>query len=406
MAASPYAFYRGTSHLFWGDFYRDWWFSLFGGSPGTQTWIQGDAHVYNFGAFSDHRGQVLYGLDDFDDAIVSDYQYDLWRFAVSLVLDMRENGTFDSATQVKAVRDFAKAYLKMATAYSAEELREPTNFTTGNAKKPLKEFLKKVEEKEGRKKMLDKLTIWHKDVRAFDTSRKKLAPLTEQEYSTLLNAIGDYRQTLSGTLNPQDDAHFTVKDVARRLWAGTGSLGTPRYFILLEGDEETQHDDIVLDVKRQQRPPAYAFMGESEREAYNEVFAHEGQRHAEAFQAIAEHPDNYLGWMTLPDGVYSVRERSPFKKDYPTHKIESDKELRKLARQWGEVLAQEHKRGGHRLNQSYDPFHFEKNLAEKTSGREKQFVSLLEELAFNYAHCVTQDYHTFLQNLAPKGGVI
>ncbi|KMQ75944.1 putative protein conserved in bacteria (DUF2252) [Marinobacter subterrani] len=62
MAEAPYRFFRGTSHLFWQDMYNDWRFALFGGVAGTQTWIQGDAHVCNFGAFANHDGEVIYGL--------------------------------------------------------------------------------------------------------------------------------------------------------------------------------------------------------------------------------------------------------------------------------------------------------------------------------------------------------
>ena len=74
MAESPYRFLRGSNHLFWRDIYRDWRFSLYGGVPETACWLQGDAHVYNFGAFGDHAGHVLYGMDDFDDSLVVESQ--------------------------------------------------------------------------------------------------------------------------------------------------------------------------------------------------------------------------------------------------------------------------------------------------------------------------------------------
>ncbi|MCI5104432.1 MAG: DUF2252 family protein, partial [Algiphilus sp.] len=32
MAESPYRFFRGTSHLFWADLYKDWRFTFFGGT--------------------------------------------------------------------------------------------------------------------------------------------------------------------------------------------------------------------------------------------------------------------------------------------------------------------------------------------------------------------------------------
>ena len=43
-----------------------------------------------------------------------------------------------------------------------------------------------------------------------------------------------YQQTLTGGLDPDDD-YFRVLDVARRLNAGTGSLGTPRFYVLIDG---------------------------------------------------------------------------------------------------------------------------------------------------------------------------
>ncbi|MDR9423920.1 MAG: DUF2252 family protein, partial [Marinobacter sp.] len=115
MAESPYSFFRGTSHLFWQDMFNDWRFSLFGGVSGSQTWIQGDAHLYNFGAFANHDGDVVYGLDDFDDALVSDYQYDLWRLAVSLALDIRDHGRFGASACREAVTELAEAYLAVVT---------------------------------------------------------------------------------------------------------------------------------------------------------------------------------------------------------------------------------------------------------------------------------------------------
>ena len=39
IAASPYAFFRGTNHLYWADVWHDWRFSLYGGQVDTQTWL-------------------------------------------------------------------------------------------------------------------------------------------------------------------------------------------------------------------------------------------------------------------------------------------------------------------------------------------------------------------------------
>ena len=397
MSASAYGFLRGTNHLFWEDFYNDWRLSLFGGNADTQTWLQGDAHLYNFGAFANYYGEVIYGFDDFDDGIVGDYQYDLWRLAISLVLDCRNHDNFQAKDIRKAVKKLGKAYLKTILSDRHNPATKEIHFTQDNTTGELKKFLKKVAKKETRHKMLEKWTTFDETgKRVFDKDSEKLSPLSESESQQLTNAFPNYRQTLKGEISGEDDRYFQIKDMAKRLYAGTGSLGTPRYYLLIEGDALTAHDDIILDVKRQEVPAAYLQMNEEERSTYHEVFSHEGDRHAQAFRAIAEHPDQYLGWMELADGVYSVRERSPFKEDFPTDELEKEKDLSELAEQWGMILATEHKRGGYALNSSYL---FEDAMAEKMASQEKKFSHFLADVAFQYAECVQQDYETFLADL-------
>ena len=67
MAVSPFVFYRGTAHLFWSDFADDWRQHRFG-CRRTRTWLQGDAHAENMGAFNDQEGNLVYGLNDFDES--------------------------------------------------------------------------------------------------------------------------------------------------------------------------------------------------------------------------------------------------------------------------------------------------------------------------------------------------
>ena len=75
MSASPYAFYRGSNHLYWEDFYNDWRISRYGGTANTLTWINGDAHIYNYGAYANHNGQAIFCMDDlFMNNYRTDYQ--------------------------------------------------------------------------------------------------------------------------------------------------------------------------------------------------------------------------------------------------------------------------------------------------------------------------------------------
>ncbi len=90
MSRSPFTFLRATNSLFWQDFVNDSRLSKFGNAQ-TKNSILGDCHVDNFGAYNNNKGEIIFDLNDFDESIVADYQYDLWRLATSIILVAEEN---------------------------------------------------------------------------------------------------------------------------------------------------------------------------------------------------------------------------------------------------------------------------------------------------------------------------
>ena len=86
MAASPFAFYRGSAALFYADltgaFADD---SFLDGRTG-RVWIHGDLHAENFGTYMNSSGQLVFNVNDFDEAYVGPFSWDLKRFAASVAL--------------------------------------------------------------------------------------------------------------------------------------------------------------------------------------------------------------------------------------------------------------------------------------------------------------------------------
>lgn len=399
MAESPYAFFRGSNHLYWEDFYNDWRINFFGGTSDTLTWINGDAHIYNYGAYSNHNGEAVFCMDDFDDAVIADYQFDLWRMAISLLLDCRNNGVFGDLQQRKALLTFAEAYLDEVTSHKDDDPHNEIHLTQDTAKGLVRKFLKRVNKKKSRSKMLNKWTTIERDARSFDTSLEKLDKLSKAEYAKVERAIIEYKDTL-GAHFPELDEHFKVKDIAKRVKAGTGSLGASRYYILLEGDTTAIDDDVILDMKEQSKPPLYRHMSDEEKAEYVAAFPNEGERHARAFKALAEHPDRYLGWISLDNITYSVKERSPFKCDFPSDKLTKPKELLFMANVWGKLLAERHKRASYILNASAHEMPIA--IQEMTNDKRREFKSLIYNVAFQYADRVAKDYLCFMEMLNEK----
>lgn len=396
MSASPYAFYRGSNHLYWEDFYNDWRVSTFGGISSTLTWVNGDAHIYNYGAYANHDGEAIFCMDDFDDSVIADYQFDLWRMAVSIVLDCRENSVFDKAEIKQGLMHFAKSYREEMIHHLEDNSSNDIHLTKNNAPGILGKFLKKVEKKKSRLKMLDKWTIVKNGKRAFNFDSPKLNKLAPEEYDDIASKMMDYQTTIHVDHN-KDSSHFSIKDIAKRASSGTGSLGSERYYVLIEGETDGQGDDVILDVKEQSKAPVYRHMNKVEKEEYDQLFTNDGQRHALAYTALAEHPDRYLGWFQKGEKSFSVKERSPFKSDFPTHKLKSMKNFLLMTRIWGQVLAARHKRASYQLNDELHemPIAFAKLVV----GEEEDFDEMVRNLALKYADQVQRDFNSFQEML-------
>lgn len=397
MSESPYAFYRGSNHLYWEDFYNDWRISFFGGNSSTLTWINGDAHIYNYGAYMNYHGQAIFCMDDFDDSIVADYQFDLWRMAISIILDCRDNGVFDDSTQKKAVMGFARGYMSEMASHQDEDPKNEVHLTKDTAEGLIKKFLEKVEKKKSRKKMLDKWTTVEDGKRQFDFGNEKLEKLPSDEYKLIENALKPYKAELKERFSSKD-APFVIKDIAKRIKAGTGSLGSNRYYILLEGLTSSEDDDLILDMKEQGRPPLYRHMNDEEKKEYSKAYPDEGERHAHAFKALAEHPDRHLGFVKMDDVSYSIKERSPLKCDFPSEKLKKKRQLYFMADAWGKILATRHKRAGYLLNKNANEM--PSKFQELISDREEVFQKLVTSIAIQYADRVKGDYDIFLHMLA------
>lgn len=420
MAATVYAFYRGTNHLYWADFRKEKLFKKFS-SPTTKTWLQGDLHAYNFGTFNNDDGDLVYGLNDFDEGVIADYQYDVCRMAISLILIARENGKSKKSDEKDLVLTFAKSYLKQLDKLRKSDQEEKITYTIKKASSPLKDFMEAVDKKnkKARQKMLKK---WTKKG-FFKTSLEKLKKISNKERNIIVKAIegkdgkkSRYRKTLKGGLEKEKQSYFHVLDVAERLLAGTGSLGTKRYYVLMEGKDSKDHDDLILDIKNQGVASAYPYLTKAVRKLY--CFENEADRTVEAYRALANQTDDHLGWIKLPKmtenapaGHYSVRERTPEKDSYPALIVEleeySDKLQKKLTlknknnflsmcEQWGEILATSHARADNDANKGRIEYSFEEEVCKVTKGQKKDFRNLVYEIAANYADQVAEDYTYFM----------
>ena len=84
MSETPFAFYRGSAALFYADISHDQ--DPFINEKTGRVWIQGDLHAENFGTYMNGKGVLIFDVNDFDEAYVAPFNWDVKRFCASLAL--------------------------------------------------------------------------------------------------------------------------------------------------------------------------------------------------------------------------------------------------------------------------------------------------------------------------------
>src|ERR1017187_5530222 len=85
MAASPFTFLRGAACVMAWDLSKT-------PTSGISVIMCGDAHINNFGLYGTPQRDVIFDLNDFDEATVGPWEWDLKRLVASVNVAGRENG--------------------------------------------------------------------------------------------------------------------------------------------------------------------------------------------------------------------------------------------------------------------------------------------------------------------------
>ena len=135
--------------------------SLADGSPieptSTWCWVTGDQHLSNFGAWQNRRGTIVFTVNDFDEAVIYDFQIDVWRVAVSIYNHGLSNG-LGAAEAEAAVLTFTSTYVQTLISYVGNDDALLFELTPKTATGKLADFLGSTHEKNSHHKMIEKFT--------------------------------------------------------------------------------------------------------------------------------------------------------------------------------------------------------------------------------------------------------
>src|SRR5689334_15857848 len=138
MAADPHAFYRGSACLYYADVTAqdDPWVD----ERSEAIWIHGDLHAENFGTYLNADGRLVFDINDFDEAYIGHFTWDLQRFAASLALLGWQKALPDEDIRALIAR-YVRAYLRQVDEYAGSDDDEDFGLHLDNTEGPVQEAL-------------------------------------------------------------------------------------------------------------------------------------------------------------------------------------------------------------------------------------------------------------------------
>jgi uncharacterized protein (DUF2252 family) len=286
MSASPFAFYRGSAIVMAQDL---------AGTPVSDITAQicGDAHLSNFGAFATPERRLVFDLNDFDETLPGPWEWDVKRFAGSIVVAGRWLNYTDARCR-EIVEAAIRAYRERMWAFA-----EMSILDTWYARLDLNEIISEMEPREravannsisrARKRTnleaFTKMTVIVDGTRVFGENPPTLVHLTEEHNLRIPELLRLYRESLPYERRILLDRYRYV-DIARKV-VGVGSVGTYCLVCLFEGGED--EDPLVLQIK-------VANASVLERHLAASPYSNHGQRIVVGQRLMQAASDIFLGW--------------------------------------------------------------------------------------------------------------
>jgi uncharacterized protein (DUF2252 family) len=312
MAASPFAFLRGSACVMAADLSR---------SPisGIPVVMDGDAHINNFGMYGTPQREVVFDLNDFDEATIGPWEWDLKRLVASVNVAGRENG-LSRRERTAAVRRGVEGYrwnihrlqsmgvLDVWYLHAYPGRDNPLVKSDPKSKAVFAKTLAKALRTDNRT-LLPKVADQHGNGKwSFRNDPPVLTTVPRATKEKVIEVLNRYSVTLSRDWRMML-GRYHVHDVAHRV-VGVGSVGTRAFLVLLFGVGDD--DPLFLQVKESVSPAAAPYLPR-----LSEEFRHQGKRVVMGQRALQASSDPMLGYTEWEGRDYMVRQMKNLKASVP-----------------------------------------------------------------------------------------
>src|ERR1700677_839277 len=370
MAASPFGFFRGAVPVMAADL-------AVLPHTGIFTQLCGDAHVRNLGAFAAPDGRLVFDINDFDETIRGPFEWDVKRMATSIILAGREAGSKNSICG-EAASVFLTGYRRAMHAFARMTVMEIAHFQVHRLQRitPVSQILRKAEratpQYNASRLLEQRKGLPH---RTFVEQKPLQFRLSGAKSQMILDSLSQYRASLLPERQHFFDLYRPL-DVAFRV-VGTGSVGLRDYIVFMEGNGSD--DPLFLQIKEEPGSAYAPYLGEMG------APQHQGRRVAQGQRAMQFLSDMLLGWTTINNRQYLVRQLNDHKGSIGTEELKGEG-LSQYAEICGELLARGHARAGDSI------------ALAGYIGTSDRFIEAVTEFAIDYADQTQVDYKTFLHS--------
>src|SRR4051812_47185138 len=191
MAASPFAFYRGSAALYYSDL--DGLEDAYANEQTSRVWIQGDLHAENYGTYLNSEGIFIFDVNDFDEAYLGSFTWDVQRMAGSIAL-LGYSKAFSDVDIERLIATYARSYAAQVAAFTDADDDLGFGLRLDNTDGLIYDVL---EEARGARRvdLLDRLTTLEGNERRFseDPLNRRL---DDDEREEVLAAFEHYQDTI------------------------------------------------------------------------------------------------------------------------------------------------------------------------------------------------------------------
>jgi uncharacterized protein (DUF2252 family) len=388
MAAGPFAFYRGSACLFYADMEseEDRWAD----ERTSRVWIQGDLHAENFGTYMAGDGVFVFDVNDFDEAYLGHFTWDIKRMVASVAL-LAWMKAISDADIASLIETYVRAYVEQVR-YFVESDRDHEyalrlDTTDGEVREILLETRLNT-----RVDLLDKLTLVNENVERRFRRSSGVRELDSDERARVHAADKAYLETIPETQRFRS-LTYEVKDIVGRQGFGIGSAGLPAYNVLVEGPTQALENDVVLSMKQGNVAAPSRIVHDERIKGY---FKHNGHRTAVSQRALQAHADPWLGYTEIDEVGFVVSELSPYVEDLDWSDLTEPEQMSPVLDYLGRATAKVHCVADKDSDPNIVGFQTEDEIIEALSGNEKEFVQEMVDFGARYSEIARNDHRLFV----------